>query len=74
MSAIEFYDYRSEAKRHGAMKAMREHIRENRLTCYVSFQEWCDEHNEDWSRALDEWAGADIEKYIADRNARDGRA
>ena len=70
MGAAAPHDYGEDARRHETLKEMRSFIRENNVMNLVTFQDWCDVHNDFWSRALDEWAGAVIEKYIDDKNAR----
>ena len=43
----------SEKSKHDMLRAMRKHIRENCITDFTDFQDWCDENNDMWSRALD---------------------
>ena len=43
----------SEKSKHDMLRAMRKHIRENGITDFTDFQDWCDENNDMWSRALD---------------------
>lgn len=49
----------SEKSKHDMLRAMRKHIRENGITDFTDFQDWCDENNDCWSLAL--------EKYIDGR-------
>ena len=70
MGADASCDYSEGKRRHETLKEMRSFIRENNVMTLVTFQDWCDAHNDFWSRALDEWAGVAIEKYIDDKNAR----
>lgn len=58
----------SEKSKHDTLRAMRKHIRENGITDFTDFQDWCDENNDRWSQALDSGLSSVIEKYI------DGRA
>lgn len=44
----------SEKSKHDMLRAMRKHIRENGITDFTDFQDWCDENNDCWSLALDE--------------------
>lgn len=57
-----------EMKKHAMLRAMRKHIRENNVTEFTDFQDWCDENNNRWAFALDSGLSSVIEKYI------DGRA
>lgn len=43
----------SEKSKHDMLRAMRKHIRENGITDFTDFQDWCDENNDCWSQALD---------------------
>lgn len=43
----------SEKSKHDMLRAMRKHIRENGITDFTDFQNWCDENNDRWSQALD---------------------
>ena len=43
----------SEKLKHDMLRAMRKHIRENGITDFTDFQDWCDENNDCWSQALD---------------------
>ena len=43
----------SEKSKHDMLRAMRKHIRENGITDFTDFQDWCDENNDCWSLALD---------------------
>lgn len=43
----------SEKSKHDTLRAMRKHIRENGITDFTDFQDWCDENNDRWSQALD---------------------
>ena len=43
----------SEKSKHDMLRAMRKHIRENGITDFTDFQDWCDENNDRWSQALD---------------------
>lgn len=49
------------------LRAMRKHIRENGITDFTDFQDWCDENNDCWSLALDSGLSPVIEKYIDGR-------
>ena len=40
----------SEKSKHDMLRAMRKHIRENGITDFTDFQDWCDENNDCWSR------------------------
>ena len=42
----------SEKSKHDMLRAMRKHIRENGITDFTDFQDWCDENNERWAEAL----------------------
>lgn len=42
----------SEKSKHDMLRAMRKHIRENGITDFTDFQDWCDENNDCWSLAL----------------------
>lgn len=44
----------SEKSKHDMLRAMRKHIRENGITDFTDFQDWCDENNDCWSLALDD--------------------
>lgn len=68
MGAAAPYDYSEGRRRHETLKEIRTFIRTNNIVSFVTLQDWCDAHNDVWSRALDEWAGAAIEKYIDDKN------
>lgn len=57
---------------HSSMKEMRVFIRENNFTEFVDFQDWCDEHNDEWSRLLDVSCAWAIGNYI-DRQRNYGR-
>lgn len=35
----------SEKSKHDMLRAMRKHIRENGITDFTDFQDWCDENN-----------------------------
>lgn len=39
----------SEKSKHDMLRAMRKHIRENGITDFTDFQDWCDENNDCWS-------------------------
>lgn len=41
----------SEKSKHDMLRAMRKHIRENGITDFTDFQDWCDENNDCWSLA-----------------------
>ena len=43
----------SEKLKHDMLRAMRKHIRENGVTEFAVFQNWCDENNDRWAEALD---------------------
>lgn len=43
----------SEKSKHDMLRAMRKYIRENGITDFTDFQDWCDENNDRWSQALD---------------------
>lgn len=49
---------------HGQMKLMRKFIRENGVTEFTDFQDWCDEENDEWSRLLDLKCAWAIGNYI----------
>ena len=57
----------SEKSKHDMLRAMRKHIRENGITDFTDFQDWCDENNDCWSQALDSGLSSVIEKYIDGR-------
>lgn len=57
----------SEKSKHDMLRAMRKHIRENDITDFIDFQDWCDENNDCWSQALDSGLSSVIEKYIDER-------
>ena len=57
----------SEKSKHDMLRAMRKHIRENGITDFTDFQDWCDANNDIWSRALDSGLSPVIEKYIDGR-------
>ena len=57
----------SEKSKHDILRAMRKHIRENGITDFTDFQDWCDENNDRWSQALDSGLSSVIEKYIDGR-------
>lgn len=57
----------SEKSKHDMLRAMRKHIRENGITDFTDFQDWCDENNDCWSLALDSGLSPVIEKYIDGR-------
>gem|GEM_PF-2226932 len=57
----------SEKSKHDMLRAMRKHIRENGITDFTDFQDWCDENNDRWSQALDSGLSSVIEKYIDGR-------
>lgn len=57
----------SEKLKHDMLRAMRKHIRENGITDFTDFQDWCDENNDRWSQALDSGLSSVIEKYIDGR-------
>ena len=57
----------SEKSKHDMLRAMRKHIRENGITDFTDFQDWCDENNDRWSLALDSGLSSVIEKYIDGR-------
>lgn len=40
----------SEKSKHDMLRAMRKHIRENGITDFTDFQDWCDENNDCWSQ------------------------
>ena len=42
----------SEKSKHDMLRAMWKHIRENGITDFTDFQDWCDENNDCWSLAL----------------------
>lgn len=52
----------SEKSKHDMLRAMRKHIRENGITDFTDFQDWCDENNDCWSLALDSGLSPVIEK------------
>lgn len=54
----------SEKSKHDMLRAMRKHIRENGISDFTDFQDWCDENNDCWSQALDSGLSSVIEKYI----------
>ena len=58
---------KSEKSKHDMLRAMRKHIRENGITDFTDFQDWCDENNDCWSQALDSGLSSVIEKYIDGR-------
>ena len=49
---------------HATMKEMRAFIRENAITDFCTFWDWCDDHNDEWSRALDLKCAYAIERYM----------
>lgn len=51
----------SEKSKHDMLRAMRKHIRENGITDFTDFQDWCDENNDCWSQALDSGLSSVIE-------------
>ena len=51
----------SEKSKHDILRAMRKHIRENGITDFTDFQDWCDENNDRWSQALDSGLSSVIE-------------
>ena len=57
----------SEKSKHDMLRAMRKHIRENGITDFTDFQDWCDENNDCWALALDSGLSPVIEKYIDGR-------
>ena len=60
---------------HQTMKEMRSFIRENSFTEFADFQDWCDEFNDEWSRALDLKCAWAIGNYIdRDRNKQEAVA
>ena len=61
----------SEKSKHDMLRAMRKHIRENGITDFTDFQDWCDENNDCWSQALDSGLSSVIEKYIDGRFIRE---
>lgn len=42
----------SEKSKHDMLRAMRKHIRENGITDFTDFQDWCDENNTAMARRL----------------------
>lgn len=40
----------SEKSKHDMLRAMRKHIRENGITDFTDFQDWCDENNDCWRK------------------------
>ena len=63
----------SEKLKHDMLRAMRKHIRENGISDFTDFQDWCDENNDCWSQALDSGLSSVIEKYIDGRFYSSGR-
>lgn len=57
----------SEKSKHDMLRAMRKHIRENGITDFTDFQDWCDENNDRWSQAFDSGLSSVIEKYVDGR-------
>lgn len=58
---------------HATMKEMRGWIRDNWETIhgeFSDFQDWCDDNNDDWSRALDLQCSWAIGNYIERRRAK----
>lgn len=55
---------------HALMREMREFIRENNITEFDVFQDWCDENCDTWSRALDLKCAWAIGHYIERRRGR----
>lgn len=49
---------------HNMMKEMRVFIRENNVTEFADFLDWCDENNDEWGRALDLQCAWAIGNYI----------
>lgn len=50
--------------KHEALKEMRAFIRDNNIVDFCSFWDWCDEHNDEWSRLLDDSCCYAIERYM----------
>lgn len=55
---------------HAAMIEMRSFIKENNVTEFSDFQDWCDENNDDWSRLLDIKCAWAIGNYIDRRRTK----
>lgn len=55
---------------HATMKEMRVFIRDNNVTEFDVFQDWCDANNDEWSRALDLQCSWAIGNYIERRRNR----
>ena len=53
----------SEKSKHDMLRAMRKHIRENGITDFTDFQDWCDENNDCWSLALDSISTSAVECF-----------
>ena len=60
----------SEKSKHDMLRAMRKHIRENGITDFTDFQDWCDENNDCWSLALDSGLSPVIEKCERKRESK----
>lgn len=54
----------SEKSKHDMLRAMRKHIRENGITDFTDFQDWCDENNDCWSQALDSGLSSVIKTVV----------
>lgn len=50
--------------KHLALREMRAFIRENNIVDFYLFWDWCDEHNDEWSRLLDDSCCYAIEHYM----------
>ena len=50
--------------KHLALREMRAFIRENNVVDFYLFWDWCDEHNDEWSRLLDDSCCYAIEHYM----------
>ena len=55
---------------HVMMKEMRVFIRDNNVHEFADFQDWCDENNDEWSRALDLQCAWAIGNYLDRCRAR----
>lgn len=66
-----WHDWCSELENvHAMMKDMRDFIKENNVTEFDLFQDWCDANNDTWSRALDLKCAWAIGNYIDKRRNR----
>lgn len=50
--------------KHLALREMRAFIRENNMVDFYAFWDWCDEHNDEWSRLLDDSCVYAITSYM----------